>query len=266
MIIEYLRPQTLEETLQWIARPHPLTLPLGGGTVLNAPHTGEYAVADLQSLPLKSIVLRGSTLEIGATTTLQALLDFSDLQPALKTAIQHEATYNLRQVGTMAGTLIASDGRSPFAAAMLALDAQLALLPGDEQSNLGDVLHLRQSLISNSSISNTQYPTSFLPHRLITTLILSTKTALAYQYVARTPADRPLVTVAAARWPSGRVRIVVGGWGGTPRLALDAPEAGGVEFAVRNITAEAGDQWGSAEYRQDVAVTLAKRAMEAIGS
>jgi hypothetical protein len=45
---------------------------------------------------------------------------------------------------------------------------------------------------------------------------------------------------------------------------LDAPEAGGVEHAVRNITDEAGDQWGSAEYRQDVAVTLAKRAIEKI--
>jgi len=103
-----------------------------------------------------------------------------------------------------------------------------------------------------------------LPHRLITHLFLSTKTALAYKYVARTPADRPIVTVAAAKWPSGRVRIVVGGWGNTPRLALDAPEPGGAEHAVRSITAEAGDQWASAEYRQDIAVTLANRAMAAL--
>ncbi|HLF91516.1 MAG TPA: hypothetical protein VI451_21405, partial [Anaerolineales bacterium] len=59
-------------------------------------------------------------------------------------------------------------------------------------------------------------------------------------------------------------RIVVGGWGNTPRLALDAPEPGGVEFAVHNITAEAGDQWASPEYRQEVAVTLTNRAMAAL--
>jgi len=280
MIIAYHRPQTLEETLQLITRPNPLTLPLGGGTVLNAPHAGEYAVADLQALPLKSIEPHGSTLEIGAISTLQALLNFPDLHPALKKAIQHEATYNLRQVGTVAGTLIASDGRSPFAAALLALDAQLTLLPGDEQHDLGDILHLRNTQpestdqqigkSANQQIPNPQYPISFLPNRLITRISISTKTTLAYEYVARTPADRPIVAVAAARWPAGRVRIVVGGWGSTPRLALDAPEPGGVEaegyfrFAVRSVTAEAGDQWASAEYRQDVAVTLARRVIESI--
>lgn len=266
----------MDDALQLIARPEPLTLPLGGGTVLNAPHAGDFAVADLQALPLKSIELRGSTLEIGATSTLQSLLDFPDLPPALAKALHHEANYNLRQVGTVAGTLIASDGRSPFAAAMLALDAQLTLLPGDEPRDLGDVLHSRITIqqISKPAISNTQYPIPnypitqlpipFLPHRLLTHLTLFTKTSLAYEYVARTPADRPIVTVAVAKWPSGRLRVVVGGWGHTPRLALDAPEPGGVEFAVRSVTAEAGDQWASAEYRQDVAVTLAHRALQAI--
>ena len=264
MILEYHRPPTIEDTLKLITRPDPLTLPLGGGTVLNAPHAGEFAVADLQALPLKSIETRGSTLEIGATATLQSLLDFPDLQPALAKAIRHEATYNLRQVGTIAGTLIASDGRSPFTAAMLALDAQLTLLPRDEQHDLGDILHLRQSFGMRKFAAQDQSPIpnlNSLPHRLITQITLSTKTTLAYEYVARTPADRPIVTVAAAKWPSGRVRIVVGGWGNTPRLALDAPEPGGVEFAVHNITAEAGDQWASPEYRQDVAVTLVNRAM-----
>lgn len=253
MIIEYYRPQTLKETLSLITRPEPLTLPLGGGTVLNAPHEEDFAVADLQALPLRAIELRGSTLEIGATSNLQSLLDTPDLAPALTKAIRHEATHNLRQIGTVAGTLIASDGRSPLTAALLALDAQLTTLPGEELHDLGDILQLR----------NDQLPITSLPHRLITQITFSTKIALAYEYVARTPADRPIVAVAAAKWPSGRLRVVVGGWGHTPRLALDAPEPGGVEFAVRNITAEAGDQWASAEYRQDVAVTLTHRALAA---
>jgi len=278
MILEYHRPTTIEAALKLITRPEPLTLPLGGGTVLNAPHAEDFAVADLQALPLRSIELHGSTLQIGATANLQSLLDFPDLSPALAKAIQHEATYNLRQVGTVAGTLIASDGRSPLTAAMLALDAQLALLPGEEQRDVGDVLHSRQTIQQTSNPANRQITPStsvgagqsptrpisnlqFLPHRLLTQITLSTKISLAYEYVARTPADRPIVTVAAAKWPSGRLRVVVGGWGHTPRLALDAPEPGGVEYAVRNITAEAGDEWASAEYRQDVAVTLTHRAL-----
>ncbi|NUM48496.1 MAG: FAD binding domain-containing protein [Anaerolineales bacterium] len=264
MLIEYHRPQTLEETLTLITRPAPLTLPLGGGTVLNTPHPEEFAVADLQALPLKSIELRGSTLEIGATATLQALLDFPDLSPALAKALYHEATANLRRAGTVAGTLIASDGRSPLAATLLALDTQLTLQPGDETHDLGNILQLRQTIEQTSKPANQQTNFFTLPHRLLTLLTFSTKPALAYEYVARTPADRPIVTVAAAKWPSGRLRVVVGGWGHTPRLALDAPEPGGVEYAVRNITAEAGDEWGSAEYRQDVAVTLTHRALQTI--
>lgn len=261
MLIEYHRPQTLEETLTLITRPEPLTLPLGGGTVLNAPHAEDFAVADLQALPLKSIELRGSMLEIGAAAPLQSLLDFPDLAPALAKALQHEATANLRRAGTIAGTLIASDGRSPLAATLLALDTQLTLLPGDEVHDLGNILQLRQT-IQPTDQSTT--PLFTLPHRLLTLLTFSIKPALAYEYVARTPADRPIVTVAAAKWPSGRLRVVVGGWGRVPRLALDAPEPGGVEYAVRNITAEAGDEWASAEYRQDVAVTLTHRALNTL--
>ncbi|MCB9136188.1 MAG: FAD binding domain-containing protein [Anaerolineales bacterium] len=264
MIIEYHRPQTLEETLTLITRPAPLTLPLGGGTVLNAPHSEDFAVADLQALPLKAIELRGSSLEIGAVTPLQTLLDFPDLAPALAKAIQHEATANLRRAGTVAGTLIASDGRSPLTAALLALDTQLTLQPGDETHDLGNILQYRQTIEPTNKLTNQQTNLFTLPHRLLTLLTFSTKVNLAYEYVARTPADRPIVTVAAAKWPSGRLRVVVGGWGRVPRLALDAPEPGGVEYAVRNITAEAGDEWASAEYRQDVAVTLTHRALSTL--
>jgi CO/xanthine dehydrogenase FAD-binding subunit len=71
-----------------------------------------------------------------------------------------------------------------------------------------------------------------------------------------------VAAVAAAAWPSGRLRVVVGGWGTAPRLALDAQDTGGVAEAVDSAAAEAGDQWASAEYRRAVAVTLARRAVE----
>ena len=37
MIIEYHRPETIDEALDLLARSQPATVPLGGGTVLNQP-------------------------------------------------------------------------------------------------------------------------------------------------------------------------------------------------------------------------------------
>ncbi len=250
MIIEYHRPDTLEEALRLLARKEVKTLPLGGGSVLNAPNPDQYAVVDLQALGLNRIEQKGNSLLVGATATLQALLDTPNLPSALYQAIQLEATYNLRQVATLAGTLVAADGRSPLATALLALDAQVTLLPGEEQVGAGELLLTRRAK---------------LPGRLITQIVLPLNIRLAYHYVARTPADLPLVCAAAARWAAGRTRLALGGFGEAPLLALDGPEASGVEEAARSAYFNAGDQWASAEYRREVAATLAKRCLEELG-
>ncbi|HEX5809688.1 MAG TPA: hypothetical protein VFY25_13560, partial [Anaerolineales bacterium] len=56
-------------------------------------------------------------------------------------------------------------------------------------------------------------------------------------------------------------RLVVGGYGKSPLLAMDGTEAEGLEPAARNAFHEATDEWASAEYRMDVAATLAKRCL-----
>lgn len=246
MIVEYHRPETLETALDLLARPGVVTVPLGGGTILNQPSPDPIAVVDLQALGLNNLEEKGKKLQLGATVTLQQLLDF-EIVPALKAAIRHQATYNLRQVATVAGTLVATDGRSPFATALLALGAELTLLPGDETQSLGDFLPLRASRPIN---------------RLITQVTIPTGVKFAYEYIARTPADLPIVCVAVAQWPSGRTRLALGGYGAAPLLAMDGPEAEGVEQAARNAYHEAGDTWASAEYRRAMAATLAKRCLQ----
>lgn len=251
MITEYHRPATLEEALKLIKRKSPATRPLGGGSVLSAPSTESVAVVDLQALKLNKIALRGKNLHIGATATLQALLDTEDLNPALTAAIRHEASYNLRQVATVAGSLVSADGRSPFAAAMLAVDAQLGLQPKDEAVGYGDLLALR---------------TEKLRGKLITKITISSATKLSYQYVARTPADLAIVSVALAQWPSGRTRLVVGGFGAAPVLAMDGKESGGAATALENALSHAGDQWASAEYRLEAGKALLERALAEVAN
>jgi CO/xanthine dehydrogenase FAD-binding subunit len=245
MITAYHRPTTLEEALTLLARPD--TRPLGGGTVLNLPSADSFAVVDLQALALDKIHKVGGKLEIGATATLSLLLESAHIPPALATALRLEAPLNLRNIRTVAGALISCDGRSPFAVVMLALDAKLTL--GGVQSSvvgLGDLLPLR---------------TETLRGKLITKIEIPLNAKLAFETVARTPRDKPIVCAALAKWPSGRTRLALGGWGRSPLLALDGNEPGGLEQAAKNAFHEAGDEWGSAEYRSEIAAVLAKRCL-----
>lgn len=247
MIIAYHRPQTLDEALTLLAQPN--TLPLGGGTLLSKPMADSVQVVDLQLLGLDSLTKKGNDLEIGATLTLQALLESEYCPEALKSALKLEAPLNLRTAATVAGTLVACDGRSTLATALLAADAKIVVTDSQKTEttlNVGEFLPLREQVRG----------------KLITKIIIPTNIKLAFEYVARTPADKPIVCAALAQWNSGRTRLAVGGYGRSPILAMDGTEAEGVEAAARNAFHEATDDYASAEYRMDVAATLAKRCLE----
>lgn len=246
MITTYHRPQTLDEALALLKQPN--TLPLGGGTLLSQPMADSVQVVDLQSLGLDSLTKKGNDLEIGATCTLQSLLESKHCPEALKTAIKLEAPINIRNAATVAGTLVSSDGRSPFATSLLAMDAKL-----------------EQAIFDNSTVdSRISNIGEFLPLRstnLITKITISLNAKFAFEFTSKTPADKPIVAAALSQWNSGRTRLALGGYGKSPMLAMDGTEAEGLESAARNAYHEANDEWASAEYRMDVAATLAKRCL-----
>jgi len=244
MIVEYFRPRDIAEALKLLGKTDIKMVLMGGGTALDRYSPEPIAVIDLQDLDLGGIQEKGNFLEIGATVTLQSLLDEPTVSEVLKDVIRREATYNLRQVATVAGTLLVSDGRSPFTTALLALDTSVTLLPDDSTINLGDLLLRRGMGMRNKLISKISFPINV---------------KLAYEDVSRSPADLPIVSSAVAVWPGGRTRVTLGGYGKLPTLAADGPEMGGEEFAARDAYLQAGDEWASAEYRMDVASTLVKR-------
>ena len=251
MILEYHRPQTIADALALLARPEPPTFPLAGGTVLNRPTAEAFAVVDLQALGLDAIRRRGAFLEVGATAKLEALLQFlvasGGLLPDLATALRLELPLNLRQAASAAGTLLSANGRSLFSAACLALDTHLTLLPGEERASLD---------MQAGSLSG----------RLVSQVWLPLDARLACETVRRTPADFPLVSACVAAWPSGRARLVVGGFGSRPRLVLDGvgvtPEE--AAQAARNACQEAGDDFASAEYRAEMAALLSQRGWQRV--
>ncbi len=251
MITNYHRPQTLDEALTLLAQPN--TFPLGGGTLLSHPQTdaARVSVVDLQRLGLNSLGASGNDLQIGATCTLQSLLESEYCPAALKTAIKLEAPINIRNSATVAGTLVSSDGRSPFAASLLAMDAKITMV--SNQPAL--------SKVEGSAVISVGEYLLTKPKELITQISVPLNVKFAFEFVSKTPADKPLVAAALAQWKSGRTRLVLGGYGKTPVLAMDGTEADGIESAAKNAYHEAQDEWASAEYRMDVAATLAKRCL-----
>jgi CO/xanthine dehydrogenase FAD-binding subunit len=245
MITTYSRPHTLEEALKLLQQPD--SFPMGGGTWLNQPRDDKFAVVDLQALGFDKIRKLGNNLEIGACVTLQQLLESVDCPDALKQALRLEAGLNIRNAATVAGVLVTCDGRSAYATVMLALYAKLIVT--NEHSSvtigLGEFLLIRQA-------------------GLIKAITIPINVRSAFETVARSPLDRPIVCAAIAQWSSGRTRLALGGCHKSPALAMDGTEPDGIEIAARSSFQEAGDEWASSEYRSDVAATLAKRCLSSV--
>ncbi len=234
-------PQTLEEALRLLSRPD--ALPVGGGTALGRGGTA-VSLVDLQNLGLDAIAPKGKRLDIGATVRLQTLLDAAADLPALQQALRLEAPPELRRARTVAGALLTSDGRSPFAAVMMALDASVRRVVFDAEAQAG----------KEESLS--------IGHLLLERLTEPSRRQLLlgfsiprHVFLGLAGLEQPLLWAAAARWPSGRTRLVMGGWGPVPVLAMDGPDAGGLPAAARNACYEA------AEERREAAPALARKAL-----
>ncbi|WP_041454811.1 FAD binding domain-containing protein [Anaerolinea thermophila] len=247
MIIEYHRPETLEDALALLSRTFPRTLPLAGGSYLSRHANEDIAVVDLQKLGMDFVEVTDRGLSIGATTRLQSLVDHPDLPQWLRQSAHRETSANLRRMQSLAGTLVTSSGRSVLGTSLLAADARLQWLPGEEEKSLGDYFALREHW--NQGI-------------LIRSIFVHTKVKVAVDWVARTPRDLPILVVAVARWQSRRTRIAVGGFGKTPLLVLDGPEPGGAEVALRSVLKQSDDEWASSEYRMDVGEKLLRRLLK----
>ena len=252
MITEYHRPDSLEELLSLVSRKSPRTIVLGGGLYINEIIKEPIAVADLQNLGMTAIQKKGKNLQLGAAVTLQNLVDSDHISSALTKSIKHQETYNRRQVATLAGTLVTANGRSAVAGVFLALDAELVISGANsdiEKVRLGDFLPVREEKLTG---------------RVITEISIPTDVRVSYEYVARSPADLPIVGAAVTQWPSGRTRAVLIGYGDQPVMVLDGPGADGVVEAAKDAYSDADDQWAGAAYRSDTAGILVKRCLEEI--
>jgi len=196
MIIEYERPERMEDAIRLLSRKGISSKPLGGGTILSKKNaTGDVAVVDLQRLGLDFIEKTEDQVHVGATCTLQQLILNEAIPSELKNAADREVNLHMRNMATVGGTIISADGCSPVLTALTALDAKLTWQPGLKEVMLGEWLPLRKSSA---------------PGLLIEKLTIAINNNLKCRFLARSPQDYPMASVAIARKQGGTIRIILG--------------------------------------------------------
>lgn len=268
---EYNRPATLDEAMALLRRKSPRTKVLAGGTWLNGqPHGLIEAAVDIGGLGLDKIekARNGALLRIGAAVSLQnvveAMTDIPGLS-VLTTTAHAMAGLNIRNQATVGGSIVTADSPSPLVTALLACNAELVIQATQERTvSLSGFLSYRQNILDGGA--------------LITTIVLpipSTDTCSAYERVARTPRDYPIVCAVAScaikDGIAGNMRVAVGGVANTPirltqlELALEKkPVASLLEMSLGEAVGllTPPDNWlGSSAYRKEMAAILVRRAI-----
>ncbi len=278
---EIHKPTTIQDAVKLLRQPN--TVALAGGTqLIAAKRKNVQAVVDLSALGLSYIrdtsALAGGAREkgavaIGATATLADVANSPILRAAangvLAQAAHRTAANVLRNQGTVAGTLITAPN-GIFATALLALDA-LVVCVGDKTMEVAvsDFLAMLDHFTMGAIVTEMVIPAASLGKRA------------ALETVARTPRDKPIVSVCVAAQIENEVlhdvRIALGG------VAWGAVRAGKAERDIENrglgdsVIEEAafgateglaprGDYRGSIEYRKEMAAVLTRRAVRELAS
>jgi len=266
---EYHRPKELGEALELLARSDVTTMPIGGGSDLIAEGSRDVeAVVDLQDLNLAYVRKEADALHIGATTTLQAMLDASVIAKAwdgkLHAVLEYAAARNLREAGSIAGTLIAAQSNHPLAVLLIALDTALVVVDNRSESTVA---------LANFLSHRSKYMNAMLISEIVIPLPQSGE-RVAFEKVSRTPADLPIVCVAARARIDGAVgrdvRVAVGGVGARAmRVETIEQTLEGRALDAQSITRSAFDSietienfMGSAEYRREMAAVLLRRTLK----
>lgn len=260
-LVEYHKPADIEEAIKLLRRPNVRTVPIAGGTALVPSAAREVeAVVDLGALGLSYIESSEAPenpggLAIGATTTLQTIADDDRVRDyadgVLVKAILDSASHNVRDAATIAGSIVAGEGNSPLLTTLLALDAHLIIRrDNEEEITLSKWTPRDRTLIL----------------RVLLPALRIANTHVAYEKVARTPADQPIVCVAARTTMSAgkliNVRVALGGVGDRPRVIETAETTidRAAQLAVESINPPS-DYFASADYRREMIGVLVKRAL-----
>ena len=239
-VSRYLRPSTLDEAVALLEQPSAVVL--AGGTQLNAaPTPAPVLMVDIQALGLSGVErVHGGMLRIGATTTLQEIVDDVSVPVALRDGAGRAGPSTLRTAATVGGCIAAGVPASELLAALLVHDAVVSLFGPDGEQELP-----LAALLSDAAR---------LEHRIVTAVTIEVAGVTSAARTGRTRADQPIVAAVARRTATGELRLALTGVAATPVLVADVEKLD-----------PPGDFLGSSSYRRALAAVLAARALEGVG-
>jgi aerobic carbon-monoxide dehydrogenase medium subunit len=272
---EWEQPRTLEEAVQLLDRPEFRSRLLAGGTASGGGVDADTeALIDLSELGLRYIRSRHASIMLGALTTLADLL----ASPLLTVAAGGVLVQTAGRAGpptllaraTVGGALAMPERAPELIATLLALEARVVTVHSNSAGTgilrqgweLGEFLGRRTELLVGAIIEEVEFPTA--------------PVTAAWERVARTPRDLPIVSVVAAAQMQGgicqSVRLAATGLTRWPeRLAAAELDLRGApltpEFIVRAAMVArqsvfpAADLRGTTEYRRHLAEVLVRRAL-----
>lgn len=152
MIVEIKRPKTVTEAVKEKSSAEAAFL--GGGTWLNARSDERPSVLiSLENLGLSTIAAAGGRCVVGATATLQQIVDAADVPAGLRDAAALCGSRTLRNMITLGGELGACPEDSAIIAVLIALEAQVSLAGRKKPVTVEDFLRDRpKDLILSASL------------------------------------------------------------------------------------------------------------------
>lgn len=235
---------------------------LGGGqSLLPVMKLGLAEPSDLVSVArlaeLAGIRLDGKELVVGGGVTHAEVAESAEVRraiPALAELAGHIGDAQVRNRGTLGGSLAHDDPAADYPAAVLAL---------------GATVQTDRRAIAADAFFRGMFETALEPDELVVAVRFPLPERAAYAKFAHPASRFALVGVCVAKGPAG-VRVAVTGAGPSVFRAREleaalakrfAPEAlDGVAIAAAGLQ---DDPFGSAEYRAHLVGVLARRAVEA---
>ena len=274
---DYLLPRSLDEALSMLAEHGDEAKVLAGGQslvpLLNFRLVRPTYVVDVNDIPgLDGIRLDGEHLAIGAMTRQRAAETSAVVRercPLLAEAMPQIGHVQIRNRGTIGGSLAHADPAGELPAVLAALDGELVLRSRRGERRLGPqeffVGYLTTAVAPDELLVEARVP------------VTPPRTGTAFVEVSRRHGDFALVGVAATlTLDAGGVctacAIAVTGVGPTPVVARDAaralvgakPTAEAYEEVARRVATALepdSDLHASAEYRKHLGGVLTRRAL-----
>ena len=253
--LRYVRPSSVEEALAALAEPDAKALAGGQSlvSVLKLRVARPDLVVDISRLELAGIEMRDGGLRIGALTTWADLAAAAELgRPALAALAECAAgigDLQVRNRGTIGGSLAHADPASDMPAVLLALGASVAVRSADGERTIA----ARELFLG-------PFTTALADGELLTEIAVPlppARSGSAYASVEHPASGFALAGAAALVRPDGSSSVAVTGIGTMPFLLDGEPDEA---LAAAEIL---GDRFAPAEYRRHLARVVVDRALAA---